>query len=71
MASAGELLVGTNISPKKGTFEDDVLFQVGYVSFVEGIFVKLQGCSFLYRPTSFPPSQGLSEDSLPISQLYV
>ena len=32
-------LLGTNISPQKGTFEDDFLFRkVGYVSSPEGMF---------------------------------
>ena len=35
-------LLGTNISPFKGTFEDDVPFpQVGYVSSTEGIHIYL------------------------------
>ena len=36
-------LQATNISPTNGTFEDDFPFpQVGYVSFVEGIYF---GCT--------------------------
>ena len=39
-------LLGTNISPLKGTFEDDFPFpKVGYISFVEGIhcFREIKG----------------------------
>ena len=55
----GNTFLGTNISPQKGTFEDDFSFpKVGYVSSLEGKFFFFFRGSVTYAIPIEPESDG-------------